>query len=304
MPSQQIPTIDLISGLLLLALATVWGGSFFFVEIALQEVPPMTIVLHRVIWAVPVLFFIVRWKRIQFPRSARTWACYLVMGALNNAIPFSLIFWGQTTITSGLASILNGTTAIFGAVVAGLLLADEPLSFRKIVGALLGLSGVAIIMGVDALTNFSLVNLAQLAVLGAALSYSLASVWGKRFLSRQPPIMNALGMLVGATVLQLPLAIYADGLPGFGLSWDVLASLISLAVMSTAVAYLLYFEILVRAGSANLMLVTLLIPPITVTLGVSFLGETIGREVWYGFAMIAFGLAVTDGRLAKRIAGG
>ncbi|MGB1310570.1 MAG: DMT family transporter [Leucothrix sp.] len=296
----QAPTIDLKSGLMLLGLATVWGGSFFFAEIALRELGPFTITLHRVFWAALALLFVVRWQGIQIPRNMKTWLCYLVMGALNNAIPFSLIFWGQVTINSGLTSILNGTTAVFGAVVAGLLLADEPLTPRKIVGALFGVSGVAVIMGPDALTNFDLSNLAQLAILGAAVSYSFAGVWGKRFLGGQPAIMNAFGMLLCSTLLMIPVVLLTEGMPVFTLSVGVWASLFAVAILSTAVAYLLYFQILVRAGSANLMLVTLLIPPVTISLGTTFLGETMGSAAWIGFGLIAFGLAVTDGRLFNR----
>lgn len=301
MAQKQAPSIDLTSGLLLLALATVWGGSFFFAEIALREVPPLTIALHRVFWAVPVLFLVVLWMGIKIPRSINAWLCYLVMGALNNAIPFSLIFWGQVTIDSGLASILNGTTAVFGALVAGLLLVDEPLTGRKIIGALFGLLGVAVIMGIEALTNFDLRSLAQIAVMGAALSYAFAGVWGKRFLSCYPPIMNAFGMLVGGTLLMIPVAVFSEGIPVLTLSTEVWASLMAIALLSTALAYLLYFKILVRVGSANLMLVTLLIPPIAVGLSVTFLGEKLGYEALAGFGIIAVGLAITDGRLLDRI---
>ena len=301
--TNSAPTINLTSGLLLAALATVWGGSFFFAEIALREVPPLTITLHRVFWAVPVLLAIVWIKRIKVPVCPRAWLCYLVMGALNNAIPFSLIFWGQTHIDSGLASILNGTTAVFGAVVAGILLVDEPLTPRKILGALTGLLGVAAIMGVDALTHFDPQNLGQIAILGAALSYAFASVWAKRYLSDYPPMMNALGMLVGATLLMMPAVLVLEGPPSFALSPDVWASLMAVAILSTALAYLLYFEILIRAGSANLMLVTLLIPPVAVGLGYVFLGERLDGEAWIGFAMIALGLAITDGRLFRHLMG-
>jgi len=266
-------------------------------EIALREVPPLTIALHRVFWAVPVLYVVVVWRRLPIPRAAKVWLCYLVMGALNNAIPFSLIFWGQVSIESGLASILNGTTAVFGAVVAGIFLADEPLTPRKIVGAVFGVFGVAAIMGVDALINFDLRNLAQLAILGAALSYAFAGVWAKRFLAGQPPLMNAFGMLVGSTVLMIPVAISSEGLPALDLSGEVWASLLAVAVLSTAVAYLLYFEILIRAGSANLMLVTLLIPPVAVGLSIAFLDEKLGVEAIYGFGLIAVGLIITDGRV-------
>lgn len=303
MSQQNIPTIDLFSGLLLLALATVWGGSFFFAEIALNEVPPLTIALHRIFWAVPVLALIVLWQGLKVPRSAKVWTCYLVMGALNNAIPFSLIFWGQTSIGSGLASILNGTTAVFGAVVAGFLLVDEPLTLRKIVGALFGLLGVAVIMGINALTDFSLQNLGQLAVMGAALSYAFAGVWGKRYLSGYPPVMNALGMLVGSMIIMIPVVIFTEGMPQMRLSSGIWAALIALAVLSTAVAYLLYFEILARAGSANLMLVTLLIPPVAVTLSVVFLDEKLSYQAWLGFGIIAIGLAITDGRMLNRLLG-
>ncbi len=294
------PSISPSSALMLLALAAVWGGSFFFAEIALTEVPPLTITLHRVVWAVPILLVVVRMLGLQLPREPRIWGAYLVMGALNNALPFSLIFWAQVEIQSGLASILNGTTAVFGAVVAGLLLRDEPMVPRKIVGALLGLAGVAAIMGPDLLRGVDLRNLAQLAVLGAALSYALASVWAKRALAGQAPQMNALGMLIGSSLLMLPVALWVDGVPRFDLSMHVWAALVSLAALSTALAYLLYFAILRRAGAANLMLVTLMIPPFAAGLGAVFLGERLSAEAWVGFGLIALGLLVTDGRVLRR----
>jgi drug/metabolite transporter (DMT)-like permease len=282
---------------MLLLLAVVWGGSFFFGEVALKEVPPLTITLHRVIWALPFLALVVFFKGILIPRSLKIWGAYLVMGALNNAIPFSLIFWGQTQIESGLASILNGTTAIFAAVIAGLLLPDEPLTTKKITGGSLGIAGVAFIMGPSAVANFNLTNLAQIAILGATLSYAFAGVWGKTALSGQPPLMNALGMLIGSTALMIPVVFVFDGPPNFALSLGVWGALIGLAVFSTALAYFLYFAILVRAGTANLLLVTLLIPPFAIGLGALFLGERIGIEAWIGFAIIGLGFVVTDGRI-------
>ena len=290
-------TLDSKSIPMLLLLAAVWGGSFFFGEVALREVPPLTLTLHRVIWAVPILVLIVLFKGISVPRSPRIWGAYLVMGALNNAIPFSLLFWGQTQIESGLVSILNGTTAMFAAVVAGLLLPDEALTAKKVIGAGLGIAGVAFIMGPSALTNFNLSNLAQLAILGATLSYAFAGVWGKTALAGQLPLMNALGMLIGSTVLMIPIVLVFDGRPNLSLSLGVWGALIGMAVLSTALAYFLYFAILVRAGAANLLLVTLLIPPVAIGLGAVFLDERIGIEAWIGFVIIGLGFAVTDGRL-------
>ncbi len=295
------PAIDLTAGFLLAALALVWGGSFFFAEIALRALPPLTITLFRVTLALPLLCLVLRYKRIALPRDWRIWRAYLVMGGLNNALPFSLIFWGQTQIESGLASILNGTTAMFGAVAAGLLLKDEPLTPAKLIGAALGGLGVVVIMGPAALADLDLRSLGQLAVLGAALSYALASVWGKRHLAGQPPLMNALGMLLGSTVLMLPVALYVDGPPRFDFGAETWGALLGIALLSTALAYLLYFEILRRAGSANLMLVTLLIPPVAVSLGAVLLAERLPQEAYLGFLVIGLGLVVSDGRLPRKI---
>ncbi|MDV7142349.1 DMT family transporter [Tropicimonas sp. TH_r6] len=303
MTTSPFPSMDLKATVMLLALAAVWGGSFFFAEVALREVPPLTITLQRVFWAVPILVVLVRIKGIAIPRAPRVWGAYLVMGALNNAIPFSLIFWGQTQIDAGLASILNGTTAMFAAVVAGLLLKDEPLTARKIVGAALGLVGVAFIMGPRVLTGFDPSNLAQLAILGAALSYAFAGVWGKLSLAGQPPLMNALGMVTGSTLLMIPIVFIVDGPPRLDLSVATWGALLGVAALSTALAYLLYFAILARAGAANLLLVTLLIPPFAIGLGVMFLGEQMEAEAWIGFAIIALGFSVTDGRLFARLRG-
>lgn len=294
---EKTVSLDIKSATMLGILAAVWGGSFFFAEIALREVPPMTIVLHRVFWALPVLALIVIIKGYTIPRSPKILGAYLVMGALNNAIPFSLIFWGQTQIDSGLASILNATTAMFAAVIAGLLLKDEPLTRNKIVGAALGLAGVAFIMGPSALRSFNPSNLAQLAILGATLSYAFAGVWGKTTLSGQPPLMNALGMVAGSSLLMIPIVLLTDGVPSFDLSKTVWSALLGLSILSTVLAYILYFAILRRAGAANLLLVTLLIPPFAVSLGVVLLGERMGVEAWIGFIVIAVGFAVTDGRL-------
>lgn len=268
--------------------------------------PPLTVTLHRVVWALPVLFAIVRYKGFALPRAPRIWGAWLVMGALNNAIPFSLIFWGQTRIESGLAAILNGTTAVFAAVVAGLLLADEPLLPRKLAGAALGLAGVVAIMGRDLLGGLDPTDLAQFAVLGAALSYAFAGVWARLRLSGQPAEVNALGMLTGSAVLMAPLVLVVDGVPSAALSGQVWAALLALSTLSTALAYLLYFGILARAGAANLLLVTLLIPPVAVALGAGILGERLAPGALWGFFFIALGLIVTDGRIfsrARRLSG-
>lgn len=299
MGTRTSTTMDLWAILMLLFLAAIWGGSFFFGKIAIAEVPPLTTTFHRVLWSVPLLAVIVLVSGHRFPRACKDWGAYLVMGLLNNAIPFSLIFWGQTRIDSGLASILNATTAMFAVFVAGLLLKDEPLSPKKIIGAALGIAGVAYIMGPEAIRSFNPSNLGQLAILGATLSYAVAGVWGRVTLREHPPIVNAFGMVTGSAILMLPVVLLVDGTPSLSLSANTWGALFGLSSLCTVLAYVLYFAILARAGVANLALVTLLIPPFAIALGALFLEERIGADAWVGFAIIALGFAVTDGRLAR-----
>jgi drug/metabolite transporter (DMT)-like permease len=293
-PPQKISFVALV---LLMALGGVWGGSFFFAEIALREVSPLAVTFHRVSWAALFLLIVIWRKGMAVPRGLKHWACYLVMGVLNNVLPFSLIFWGQTTLESGTTAILNSTTAVFGAVIAAIFLADERLTFGKSLGAVFGMLGVAVMMGIDSMLGLELRSLAQIAIIGAAISYSVASVWAKKFLSGHPPVMNAFCMLLSSMLVMVPVLIVAEGSPRFDLSIPVWSALLALSVFSTGIAYILYFEILKRAGAANLMLVTLIIPPVAVVLGSVFLGERLGIQAFAGFLLIAIGLAITDGRL-------
>ena len=290
------PKIDLTSAILLTLLALIWGGSFFLAAVVLKEVPPITVALFRVVGALPALALFVWFKGVSLPRNLKVWSAYLVMGALNNAIPFSLIFWSQTQITSGLTSILNGATGVTGVIVAGLLLHDERLTAHKLIGVVIGFFGVALTIGLDAMRSFDIQSLAPLAVLLAGLSYSLAGVWAKLRLSGQAPEMNALGMIMGSSLLLIPTALWLDGPPSLELMASTWTALLVLAVLCTSVPYLLYFNILKRAGSGNLMLVTLLIPPIAIGLGVIFLKEALQGTALMGFALIALGLTIIDGR--------
>ena len=290
------PKIDLTSAILLTLLALIWGGSFFLAAVVLKEVPPITVALFRVVGALPALALFVWFKGVSLPRNLKIWSAYLVMGALNNAIPFSLIFWSQTQITSGLTSILNGATGVTGVIVAGLLLHDERLTAHKLIGVVIGFFGVALTIGLDAMRSFDIQSLAPLAVLLAGLSYSLAGVWAKLRLSGQAPEMNALGMIMGSSLLLIPTALWLDGPPSLDLMASTWTALLVLATLCTSVPYLLYFKILKRAGSGNLMLVTLLIPPIAIGLGVIFLKESLQGTALMGFALIALGLTIIDGR--------
>ena len=288
--------------LLLVALSVLWGGSFFFSEVALAELPPFTVVLGRVGLAAVALVGMVLASGRRLPRSLRLWAAFLVMGGLNNLIPFSLIVWGQTAIASGLAAILNATTPLFTVVLAHVLTPDERMTPGRLSGVVLGLLGVVVMIGPAMLEGLGVAVTAQLACLAAALSYALAGIFGRRFRGT-PPLVTAAGQVCMSTLLILPLALVVDrpwSLPPPGPStWG---ALIALALLSTALAYVIYFRILAAAGATNLVLVTFLIPVSALVLGITILGERLAPGHLAGMALIALGLAAIDGRPFARLA--
>ncbi|MDW3184112.1 DMT family transporter [Roseobacter sp.] len=284
----------------LILLAMIWGASFLSIRIALNEIGPLTSVAHRTFWAMLVLWLVVAVMRLPIPRDPAVWMAFLIMGLLNNVIPFGLMAWGQLHIETGLTSILNAATAVFGVITAAIFFADERLSLRKAIGVTLGFIGVATVIGLENLRNFDLQSLAQLAVLGGTISYALASVWGRKTLSGLSPQVAAAGMLTGSTLVTLPLALLAEGPIKFDLAPVTLIAIAYYAVIATAGAYLLYYYVLARAGSGNLMLVTLLITPFAILLGALVLDEALSPNVYGGFALLALGLAVLDGRLLRR----
>ncbi|WP_424986751.1 DMT family transporter [Microbulbifer sp. S227A] len=283
----------------LLLLGLIWGGSFLSIRVALNEVPVTTAVLHRTGWAMLVLWIVVFCARLPIPRAPRVWGAFLVMGVLNNVIPFGLMSWGQLHIESGLTSILNAATAIFGVLVAAILFADERLTLRKVAGVGLGFVGVATAIGLSNLATFDLRSTAQLAVLAGTVSYAFASAWARARLGHLPPQVAAAGMLSGSTLIMLPAAFIIDGPVALDLQPVTWAAIGYYALIATAGAYLLYYRVLAMAGSGNLMLVTLLIPPVAIVLGAWLLGEDLHPRAYAGFALLALGLLILNGTIGK-----
>ncbi|GJD30148.1 putative amino-acid metabolite efflux pump [Methylobacterium adhaesivum] len=284
---------------MLLGLSVLWGGSFFFTRVALDAVAPFTLVALRVGLAALILNAVVPLAGLAMPRAARVWGAFLGMGLLNNAVPFCLIVWGQTQIASGLAAILNATTPLFTVVAAHLLTADERMTGHRIAGVLAGLAGVAVMVGPAVLAGLGTDLLAQVAVLGAALSYACAGLFGRRFRRMGvPPLATAAGQVTASTLLLMPLALVVDRpwtLPMPGASaWG---AILGIAVLSTALAYVLYFRLLATAGATNLLLVTFLIPVSAILFGAVGLGERLAPRHFVGMALIGCGLAAIDGRL-------
>lgn len=289
------PVMSLRDWLLLITLSVLWGGTFFFTEVALVDLPPFTIVLGRVGLAAVALLIWVNATGARMPGSPGIWGAFLVMGLLNNAIPFTLIFSGQVHIESGLASILNGTTPFFSVLLAHVLTAEERITPNRIAGLLPGLAGVAVLVGPEALRGLGAVGIGQVMVLGAAFSYACAAIYGRRFRGL-PPTVTAAGQVTCSALIMLPVTLIVDEPWAFNPGLATWGALLAISLLSTAVAYIVYFRILATAGATNLMLVTLLIPVTALVLGAAFLGERLGPPAFVGMLLIFAGLAAIDGR--------
>jgi drug/metabolite transporter (DMT)-like permease len=288
---------------LLVLLSVLWGGSFFFYKVLVETLPPFTIVLGRVGLAAVALNLFLLAKGDRMPTSPLLWRRFLVMGLFNNVIPFTLIVFGETRITSGLASILNATTPLFTVIVAHVLTKSERLSVAKAAGVLLGFAGVAALIGPDALAGLRRGDaLGEGACLLAALIYAFAGVYGRRF-KGVAPLKVATGQITASTLILAPVAVLVDR------PWtlappdlQVWAAFAGIAIFSTALAYLLYFRILATAGATNLLLVTFLLPISALLLGALALGEAIPARAFLGMTLIGAGLAAIDGRLPRALA--
>lgn len=287
----------------LVFLSILWGGSFFFIDVAVESVAPFTLVLWRVAIAAGVLLVVLRATGRPLPFDRQTLLPFLLLALLNNAVPFSLFAWGQQHIASGLASILNATTPLWAVLVAHFFTEDERATPLKIAGVIIGFSGVAAMIGGDFLLEVGGSGLlAQLACLGATFCYALAGVYARRFRRMGvSPITVSAGQLCGSVLIMLPLVLlfeppWRSGIPSGG----ALAAILALAIFSTTLAYILYFRLIDRAGATNAILVTFLIPVTAILLGASLLGEVLAPRHFGGMAMIAAGLALIDGRLFTR----
>ena len=291
---------------LLIALSVLWGGSFFFNGVAVRELPTLSIVVGRVVLASLILLVVLRASGTALPVSGKVWLAFFGMGFMNNVVPFTLIVWGQGHIASGVASILNATTPLFTVIVAHLLTSDEKMTGNRLFGVIFGLAGVSIMIGADVMQSPGIGMVAQLACLGAAISYAFAGVFGRRFRTLGvSPLATATGQVMASSAMLLPVMLLVNKpwllpIPSF----QVVGAMVGLAALSTALAYVVFFRILSTAGATNLALVTFLIPVSAIVLGVLLLGEVLQARHVIGMSMIGIGLAAIDGRLWKRLSAG
>lgn len=288
---------------ILLFLSMLWGGSFFFIDVAVKSVQPMTLVLVRVTIAAAILLAALKATGRPLPFARSTAVPFFVLALFNNAIPFTLFAWGQQHIASGLASILNATTPLWAVLAAHFLTAEEKVTPLKVLGVAIGFAGVAIMIGGDLLLDITGENLlAQLACLGATLCYALAGVHARRFRTMGvPPMTVSAGQLVACALVMLPLVLaFEPPWRAAAPSAAAMSAILALAIFSTALAYILYFRLIDTAGATNAILVTFLIPATAILLGATLLGESLAPRHFAGLALIVLGLAAIDGRVFAR----
>ncbi len=275
----------------LVLLGALWGGSFIFIRVAVPTLGPFVLMELRVGLAA-IALALCALAVGPLPKLRARWKEFLVIGALNAAIPFSLIAAAEITLTASLAAILNSTTVLFTAVVAAVWTGDA-LTVKRVVGVVLGVVGVAVLVGWDPIALDGVVLLSVGAMLAASFSYALGAVYAKRTFAGTPPLVMAIGQPMAAALLLLPLA--AVSLPGEPPSMAVTLSVLGLALLSTAVAYMLYFRLIESVGPTSTVTVTLLVPVFGLLFGVLLLNEPFGLGTLAGLGIILSSVALVTG---------
>ncbi len=274
-----------------LLLGLVWGSSFFWIKIAVQEIGPFTLVAYRLLFGALGLILVVALRRPPLPPARRLWLAMAVMGLANTAIPFVLISWGEQYIDSGVASILNSTVPLFTMLIAHLFLVDERITWLKFSGLLAGFGGVVLLFSRDIAGSEGINSLlGQAAVLVAAMMYGGSSVFARRVLRPVSPILQAFVTVTVADLMvwvAVPLVEFPLELPAGALVWT---SIIWLGILGSCVAYLLYFYLIQEIGSTRTTLVTYLLPVFGVALGVIFLGERLNLQLVFGTILVVAGV--------------
>jgi drug/metabolite transporter (DMT)-like permease len=286
---------------MLIVLSAIWGGSFYFFAVIIKELPVFIIVFFRVFLATVALWIFIFMSGQKRPELKAIWHNFFLMGFFNNVIPFSLIVWGEQRVAPGLAAVLNATTPFFAVIVAHLSTQNEKLTWNRMAGALIGLAGVAALVGYDAIKNLGADLWFQLAIVMASVSYGICTIFGRR-LAKVPPIVSAASQTAASSLMLFPLMLLIDHPLSLSLpSLNVSLSLLALALLCTAIAYIIFFNIVKRAGMTNVTLVTLLVPVSAMFLGSFILNEQISARHILGMMVISIGLALIDGRIPNRI---
>lgn len=274
---------------LLLTLATLWGGSYSFIKIGVETIPPLTLIAGRTLIAGLILLAVIRWRGLRMPRDLTSWRRFLTQACLNSVVPFTLIAWAEKSVDAGLASILNGTTPVFVFLISLALAPTKRPDWRKGLGVGAGLAGISLIVGVDAFTGLGGAVLPQLAIVVATIAYACAALFGRHF-TGMDPLLPAAGSMIAGTVLLIPASLVVDRPWGLTPSTESLLALLALSVVSTALAFAIYFRLIRTLGSVGTTAVAYLRVPIGVAIGLVFLGETLSPTAWAGLALVVVGV--------------
>jgi len=274
----------------LLALATLWGGSYTFIKLGVATIPPITLIAGRTAIAGLLLLAIMRWRGVAMPRDAATWRRFLFQACLNSVIPWTLLAWGQLSLDAGVATILNSTSPIFAFFLTFAVSRQEPVTWRKLFGVVAGIIGICLIVGVQALGGLGTGLVAQLVTVAATVCYAGAAVFGRGFRGLDPMAPAAGSLLCGAAVL-IPASLVFDQPWTLVPSASSMLALLALAVFSTALAFVIYFRLIETLGSVGTTAQAYLRVPIGVALSVVFLGESLSPTAWIGLGCVVIGVA-------------
>jgi drug/metabolite transporter (DMT)-like permease len=275
-------------------LGLVWGSSFLWIKVAVQEVGPFMLVTLRLFSGLVGLLVIMRLRRLAFPRERRILLAYLFMGLFNTALPFTLISWGETQIDSGLASILNGAVPLFTIVIAHFWLHDEKITLPRIGGLIVGFIGVVVLVSRDLQPGaLSGSILGQLAVIAASISYAVAITFSRKYLRGQSPVVQSTMVMLVANGLMWTALPIAEPLrfPALPMTW---VAVLWLGLLGSCLAYLMFFYLINAWGPTRASLVTYVFPVIGLVLGVLFLRESVDWSLLVGSLLVVGGIVIVN----------
>ena len=287
---QAHPRNSAVEFALLVLLATLWGGSYTFIKLGVATIPPVTLIAARTLIAGLVLLVVMHWRGLVLPKDAATWRRFLFQTCLNSVIPWTLIAWGERSLDAVLATILNSTSPIFTFFLTLVIARQEALSVRKLFGVVVGMAGICLIVGVQALTGLGEQLVAQIVTVLSAICYAGAAIFGRGFRNLDPMAPAAGSLLCGAAIL-IPFSLVVDRPWTIAPSVSSMLALLGLALFSTALAFVIYFRLIQTLGAVSTTAQAYLRVPIGVALGVLFLGESLSTTAWIGLGCVVIGVA-------------
>jgi drug/metabolite transporter (DMT)-like permease len=289
---EKYPRTPAVAGelMLLLLLATLWGGSYTFIKLGVATIPPITLIAGRTAIAGLLLLFIMRWRGLRLPADGATWRRFAFQACLNSVVPWTLIAWGERSVDAGLATILNSTSPIFTFFLTLAMAHQEAQAPRKLFGVAVGMAGICLIVGVQAFESLGRELVAQLAIVAATICYAGAAVFSRGFKGLDPMVPAAGSLICGAAVL-VPVSVVMERPWTLAPSTTSLLALLGLAIFSTAFAFVIYFRLIHTLGSVGITAQAYLRVPIGVALGVLLLGEHLSPTAWAGLSCVVVGVA-------------